>query len=313
MIKNYNERKDINPWNKSNTFTLFWKKRFFRIAPLYYFLLAVSLFFNEELGQFREIISFAWSSSSTSLDRYTDSSLANIISHLTFTFGFIPHFSYRTPLPDWSIGLEMQFYLLFPFIMLFAYKFDLFKAISLSVLICIACRWAFPDFFRFPMPSFILIKLHLFLVGTALYMYIFTRQNNYLILILTLPFATLVINTETTFSRLVSQYILILIMYISLRKSTKNNGIVNKAITTFRSLLSTRLFQFFGDVSYSVYLLHLLIVIPVIGWLITNTNFSLLGGYERLVIVMAISFPIVYAISTALYKFIERPGISLGK
>ena len=38
------------------------------------------------------------------------------MAHFTFLFGFIPRYAASTHIPDWSIGLEMQFYLFFPFI-----------------------------------------------------------------------------------------------------------------------------------------------------------------------------------------------------
>ncbi|CAH2786711.1 MAG: Acyltransferase 3 [uncultured Caballeronia sp.] len=44
--------------------------------------------------------------------------MSNVVTHLTYTFGMFPRYAFNTPLPDWSIGLEMQFYAVFPLLML---------------------------------------------------------------------------------------------------------------------------------------------------------------------------------------------------
>ena len=63
-------------------------------------------------GEARDIIGHFYSETQTNSSRYSDHSFLNVFTHATFMFGFLPDYSFNTVLPDWSIGLEMQFYLL---------------------------------------------------------------------------------------------------------------------------------------------------------------------------------------------------------
>lgn len=80
-----------------------------------------------------------------------------------------------------------------------------------------------------------------------------------------------------------------------------------------RWFLTNRLSVFMGDVSYSVYLLHLLIVLPVVAYLLSNTSFAELSSVMRFIVASGIIIPLTYGIATLLYRFIEKPGIKYGK
>ena len=107
-----------DPWTAPATWRAFWLRRFFRIAPAYYLLLIVALLIGPWLGECRTLIAGPFPGTTTPIERYTDASFANIAAHVSFVFGALPAYAFRTPLPDWSIGLEMQFYAVFPFLML---------------------------------------------------------------------------------------------------------------------------------------------------------------------------------------------------
>ena len=74
-------------------------KRFFRIAPLFYFMLAFEVS--------RQFLT----------DGVVTTSLSNILLNLTFTFGFAPPFS-SIVWAGWTIGVEMIFYAIFPVLLL---------------------------------------------------------------------------------------------------------------------------------------------------------------------------------------------------
>ena len=60
MAKNYIERRLAEPWESKMTIIRFWMRRFFRIAPLYYFLLLIAFYFGEHFGYYRDVIASAW-------------------------------------------------------------------------------------------------------------------------------------------------------------------------------------------------------------------------------------------------------------
>lgn len=313
MAKNYQERAEKEPWNSVNTWQKFWLRRFFRIAPLYYLLLIVALIFGVWFGEMREIISNAWPTTATLSSRYADRSLINIFSHLTFVFGFIPSLSYRTVLPDWSIGLEMQYYLIFPFIMLIIMRFGFAISAVMLMLFCLAARWLLPDYFNaFPMPSMILIKLPLFLAGMLISQAIRHGQIRYMGLALLAPVVAWQMRIAENHLRLIMECLLIAGMTGLLWQPQKRTRLT-ELFNYPRYLLTRPVSLFLGDVSYSVYLLHLMIVIPVIGLLVQTTAFSHLPSFVRFMAATCLCLPVTYLIALGLYHKVEKPGIALGK
>jgi peptidoglycan/LPS O-acetylase OafA/YrhL len=74
-----------------------------------------------------------------------------------------------------------------------------------------------------------------------------------------------------------------------------------------------KIFKFFGDTSYSLYLVHLLIMYPMLGYLFEQSWFIGLTGFRRFFAALIIISPVAYGVSFILYFLIERTGIRLGK
>jgi peptidoglycan/LPS O-acetylase OafA/YrhL len=66
-----------------------------------------------------------WASSLPLDPVHWDPSLANALLHVSFLFELLPTFASNNVLPDWSLALEMQFYAVFPFLMLFRRRLGL--------------------------------------------------------------------------------------------------------------------------------------------------------------------------------------------
>jgi len=99
----------------------FYARRFFRIAPLFYVMMAVYLvwFWIRGIGV----------------------PSAQVLSNATFTFNLIPGHSESFVPAAWSIGVEMLFYSVFPFIMIFAT--NLWRAaLFFAGAVLIAALWA---------------------------------------------------------------------------------------------------------------------------------------------------------------------------
>ncbi|WP_352655912.1 acyltransferase [Mesorhizobium sp. M0317] len=169
MVFHYQLRQEKEPWLRPETWLKFWTRRYFRIAPLFYVMLFLALALGPYLYDCRIIIDDFLSRSHQAPERYLDGSLKNIVAHLTFLFGLVPNLAYRTPLPDWSLGLEMQFYAVFPAVMLLVRRLDWMR--SALVVAAAGCVIVFAMrllSIHFPMPSFLPLKIQIFLCGMLL-------------------------------------------------------------------------------------------------------------------------------------------------
>jgi peptidoglycan/LPS O-acetylase OafA/YrhL len=160
--------------------TDFYIRRFFRIAPLYYLLLIVAFigqdYFFEAREAIRQLVPPPWAAAAAGPNNPLDSSLTitNILSHFTFTFGFFPKYVANNILPDWSIGLEMQFYLIFPLLMVIIKRFGTLFMAAVGITMCLLAHKLFGVYFNpgllgnYPQPGFILLKLNFFICGMCI-------------------------------------------------------------------------------------------------------------------------------------------------
>ncbi|WP_345828161.1 acyltransferase [Erwinia sp. HDF1-3R] len=313
MAKNYVERQQKEPWQSATTIKKFWIRRFFRIAPLYYLLLIVALIYGPWFGEMRDTIAQFYSATATESSRYSDQSLANILTHFSFLFGLLPAYGFNTVLPDWSIGLEMQFYALFPFIMLVVLRFGYAASLIGIMALCCVGRYLLADYYEaFVMPSMILIKLNMFLSGMLLAEAVRRKALLYVAFALLGPVASVVIGLQAIKLQVIMEVLMIVGMAAILWQYAPD-GLMARLIALPRRLLNNRLSTWLGDVSFSVYLLHLLIVIPAIALMLSHTSLGNKSDIVRFATICAICIPITYALASLLYKFVEKPGILLGK
>lgn len=313
MAHHYVLRQAKEPWEAKSTFFTFWLRRFFRIAPLYYVLLFVALTLGPWVGDWREAIAQHWPETATSPARYDDRSLGNILMHVGFLFGAFPEYAFRTPLPDWSIGLEMSFYLAFPFLMVLVLRFGPIKAGMLAIVVSGLSLVLFRDFFQqFEMPSFLPLKLYLFFIGIWLAVSRLRGGMNLALAasVVVLVAVGLIERTDQAAGRML---LVIAMFYLMNDGSLPGSRLVQGGIGKLRAVLSSAFSKFLGDTSYSVYLLHLLILIPAAGMLAQLPAYLSLPGPVRLLVCLtAVGLPI-YLLAWLLFRTVETGGIQLGK
>jgi peptidoglycan/LPS O-acetylase OafA/YrhL len=312
MAANADARWRLEPLTDGGARLRFWVRRYFRIAPAYYLALALavvtSAHFLEGYLHLQALKQPAWIGAE--LDNSPEShdfSLWNILMHLTFAFGLSPRASSSTLLPDWSLALEMQFYLTFPLIYLLARRAGYvamiagLSAFAIFISDLGSLRSAFAD------PSLLVFALQYFLAGIACYR-LLTAQ-------LTLPYALtllcvslaalLYVHWLTDHPFTVGVLFLALCLFGWLERSGTTPG-------PFVALFRSRAVTFASETSYSVYLFHGFFI-SGFGLLLKYTPVGALSIQQRTVAMFLFVLPLSYAVAYLVLRWIERPGIDFGK
>ena len=297
---------------KSQVFD-FYVRRFFRIAPLYYILLIAAFlgynYYAEMSRYLNYLVPVPWAAQIQD-QVYTpyvnkDIGIFNIIAHYTFVFGFIPKYISTNALPDWSIALEMQFYVIFPFLMILIGRIGPFTTAFILVVISymtnnlIGLYSVDGPLGNFPQPSFILFKINVFMAGISLsYAYIYRNSVKcvswIMLIVLSLAYTA-------NHVLVVSLFILFLLNF-----DVEKKELINK-------FASSRFVKFFGDTSYSVYLVHIMIYLPILNELFKYSWFMNLNEYLRLIVGFVICAIPVYTLAYFLYRNVEIRGINIGR
>ena len=311
MVHQFLQREDVEPWTAPTTIYRFWIRRFFRIAPLYYPLLVLGLGLSRVCGAARASIGAKFPHTLTDMARYSDQSITNLVSHLTFVFGFLPHFAFRTALPEWSIGLEMQFYAVFPLLMIVVLKFGYRVAVGLTAALSMIGAFALPFYYHsFEMPSFLPLRLYLFGMGMLIAARLHSTTGRILLLLIALPIAAHFTLPRVSLSIAFGEIALAIFFYFL---AGNHHRVIRIVFDPVRRLLSHRLMQQLGLLSYSLYLVHLLIVIPMSAFLLNQHWFLTLRPLLRFSVSFLINALVVLPLAMLLYTFVEKSGIRVGK
>lgn len=308
MTYQYRLRREREDWEAPVTWLAYWVRRFFRIAPLYFLVLAVALGIGGLIHADRMAIDTVFGGAQQSGERYLDASATNIAMHLTFLFGLFPQYAFRTPLPDWSIGLEMQFYAVFPFIVLASRRLGWLRTCALLALgggvIAYAIGLAG---IHYPMPSFLPLKLHLFIAGMLIAAAPGDcRRMLAARLIMALAIAALPIGPYTAVSDLAVRVVLTFCFFMLVHWRSVS------LIDLGARLLGSRPAFWMGELSYGVYLVHLLVLTPVAAAFLRIYGPDVAGAV-RFLAVFGVTAASSYALAYAGYRFVERPGQALGR
>ena len=300
MTWHYVLRAPKEPWTSWRTWSAFYIRRYFRISPLYYLLLIPSF---AMLGLYAhwEQASSAILTVANTLATVVPVDLSNVLSHLSYAFGLLPRFHASLPLPDWSISLEMQFYLVFPFLMLFVLRFGWVAFSAVATAIWLAANSSTLGYAHmFSQPSPLPMSLLWFVIGMVWAGTFAANQKLQLRWIL-LGCLLAVISRDPHDIILVFVFAWILFA----QKRILLGGLADAA----RRVLSCKAAKFMADASYSVYLTHLLILRPIAYFLLTKTHLSTTGQWA---IALVITTVCSYGAAIAL-RPIEKWGISVGR
>ncbi len=277
---------------KEESFRGYFIRRFFRIAPLFYIVLITStLFFailhNVELNNFLAKIFF--------IDNFYPGWVNNQIIGV-----------------EWTIGVEMIFYLLVPFLFLNIKKLStalIFLFITFCIPIFISLSGVYPATPQWQLYKAFSILSHLYIFAFGIVVYFLQEYFQ------TLKEGQKKIISNTCLFMLST---LLLLDFMGIEDRSKVIGIIfnlNLQFILYFSLLffaSTKSFLRFlwvnpltihmGKISYSAYLLHLMTYTLTINIFTNLDNLS----------VAIISFLLVILFSSITYRYIEKPFIKKG-
>jgi peptidoglycan/LPS O-acetylase OafA/YrhL len=284
-------------------------RRFFRIAPLYYVAI-IAYFLAESNMHILALIKMP----------YSLYNFETIAANILFIHGFVPSANNNIVPGGWSIGTEMAFYLIFPILFDWfdrAYKqagiIGLYGLVGLSILLNIGVQLLLQQLFAVKIDdnSFIyynlIDQLPVFLLG----MIIFFHHHYKIPIQLSMPIQIAIFMAVTVAGMLLlpsKQYWLVA-TFLPVTAGTSFVFLLN----ILRELKYSNIFLAeIGRVSYSVYIFHF-----VFAWyLVPGIGLTLKKGILPellLVCSMGLVTRLSFDIAKLSQKYIETPGIGIGK
>jgi peptidoglycan/LPS O-acetylase OafA/YrhL len=240
---------------------------------------------------------------------YLDYSTPNMLLHLSFLFGLMPAHASSTILPDWSLGLEMQFYAVFPLLAWAMQRFGAIRICAVMLPICLLALVVWGPLFR--EPSMLLLKIPVFCAGMLL-SHAANPQAVQRRCVLTGAAITLPM-TQYWYFGVDALWVATSVALIALlTQSLGEDSALSPIKFAFQRLLDNRLMRAGADVSYSVYLLQGSVLAMIGGSLFRLPEFVGLNPHVRTAMLFVAVFVTTTAVSFLVHRIIERPGIDCG-
>jgi peptidoglycan/LPS O-acetylase OafA/YrhL len=296
---------------KQEPYAPFILRRFMRLYPAF----AVALLFAISLRPIvQSIFTAAWPPdfSGRELEQWTSETnhfWAHVFVHLPMLHGVFPQtllpYSAQGLLPPaWSISLEWQYYLMAPSILFITKKFGPPSLFLLALMQIFVLFWLGPVMdVQFPIHSFLPQKLLLFLIGTFSYWIFAETAGKHQ----DLPWLVLFFLTPT---------VLWFTLSIPLTIWTATLGLIlgssdSRGFSPIKAVINLPWIQRLGETSYSTYLIHFCCIwLAKAAILRIDPHIDVKG---MLVVMLASVLPLTFLASELLFRFVEKPGIQIGK
>jgi peptidoglycan/LPS O-acetylase OafA/YrhL len=207
----------------------------------------------------------------------------------------------------------MQFYAVFPLAMLLLRKTRWLPGAALIALggfvVAKAVQAAHIDF---PMPSFLPLKMHVFLCGMLIANGLFvTPRQTVMNGLLAVMLVMIPIGGDMTSTKVAVRLLLVVGFFVLVHYHLLP-GLVGKLGDRVSSLMGNHFCHWLGELSFGVYLIHLLLLQPLAAFVITHFGAEI-SAPARFAIVVAALLPLAYALAYLGFTRIEGPGQTLGR
>jgi len=297
----------------------FYVRRFFRVAPVFYLMLVFSFALSTPIESGLAALQWGGSEGSPNspMQYHAEATPMNLALHFSFLFGLFPQYAAATYLPDWSIGLEMQFYAVFPLLILGIRKYRYLAPVLGLTALSFATIRLFELLPRpvpgassfYPHPSFLLLKLPLFLIGIVAADAVASAKEGRkrwpaLLAVLVLGLAACY-----------SQWVLAtagLFLFLGFT-DPEGKAIHSRWAALISRTLGCRIASFLAAASYGVYLVHGCCIALCAYFLAKASWFLGLAPGLRMIVLCVAVLISAYGLATAIHYLVERPGIELGR
>lgn len=275
----------------------FYLRRFFRIAPLFYLIIVVTLFRDKYF--FGLIHDYA-----------------EIIASLLFVFNFVHTWQVGIVWASWAIGVEIVFYLIFPYIWSGCSNISktLYKTIPILILSIVA----------YPLISF-------FEEGAGYWQWsIFKHLPSFLFGIITYALGRVMresgrVEQREEWGRVI--FWISILLGLALLYSGENFPFISilywqALIFSFlvfgasfgaaKKLFSMPALRWIGKNSYSIYLTHPLVIVALQP-LYKEVGARLASNSLMFLVCACLTLTCVFVISEILWRLVEKPGIDCGR
>lgn len=301
---------------KNEDYGTYVTRRFFRLMPLFLATMTFALLL-------RPFYEAAWVDSIWAVNREMRAErlahenaypFQHLLLHLTMLHGMLPDSLFRFSSssflsPAWSLSLEWQFYLLAP-LLVWAMRGRVAGAIILVMGLVLAGLALEGLFGSWRYPSFILLSLPLFLIGMASRLLLDADGKRQSAFWLLAGIAMLVAYWEDSRIGLVL-IAAVWITFLTIAILQERGGNDRRLLTALSWLFATNpVTMMLGRISFSTYIAHVPIFSVVVGG-----GLMLTGRSDQLTVIIltVLALPVTVAASMLLYRYVEMPGIAMGR